>query len=179
MFTFFQLSLRFSVQLSALFFPPLSFLFSFASRQILLENNIHSWWRWLEENFFTSFSSLSPSSFYLVVGVEAKVSCDGKSSNWNKQWIFFFPLLAVCFPPCEQRRNIKAHMAHSPLNWWDSLLGGALAYANACVTFFPLSLSVTFAEPHSSASKHLCPEKGAKKRTKIPSIWEHVDKYLN
>lgn len=89
-------------------------------------------------HFFSAFSRC-------VGGVSSL--CDEKSSNWNKQWIFPLEMFEH-FSPSTITHNIKAHMAHSPLNWWESLAGGAL-----CVwsTFLP-----HFLQALPFASKHFC-----------------------
>lgn len=100
---------------------PLASPFVFISTNFL-GNNIHSRWHGGKISLHLIFLP----SFESDVWVWRK-----SHVMWNHQIEinngFFLPLECHgIFPPHPRRyRNIKAHMAHSPLNWWDSFLWGA------------------------------------------------------
>lgn len=101
-----------------------------------------------------------------------------KSSNWNKQCIPFLCLQSApnfVLLPSTITHNIKAHMAHSPLNWWESFL---CAEKGAPCKFFSVFYFVHLlhrfsCESHSRAFKHF-----GKKATQQASQKEEKEKSL-
>lgn len=132
-----------------------SYILIFPSRQICFEYE-HSWWRWLERKFLYIF-------FPVVVGG------GGGGGRWeshvmkNHQIEINNGFSRRVLHPCKGgERNIKAHMAHSPLNWWDSSFGWGIRMHD-----------------NFNSGKVLRVLPFQQHKTRIPSIPRHVDKYLN
>lgn len=111
--------------------------------------NNHSRRGWLEvkktfPNIFHRFSSALPSTFDACVGVGVEewarslMWCGNHQIEINNGFLFCLQS-APHFSPSAITHNIKAHMAHSPLNWWDSFLCvGGLCVLRLAVSFFHL-----------------------------------------